>query len=128
MQKCSWCGCENDDLQPACSRCGTEFNQPVKAAGGIDRKTPAALGYWLGFGLQLVGNGLLSRGHNVWTQFLGVDLELVGAGLVVWGCVNYAAGKGYSRWFGAFGLLSCIGLFILMAPPDRRQGYDDHTS
>ena len=55
-------------------------------------------------------------------------LLAAGAGLFIWGCVNYAAGKGHSKWLAALGLFSCLGLLILVLLPDKRKGIDDHTS
>jgi hypothetical protein len=45
----------------------------------------------------------------------------VGLVLWIWGCVNYAEGKGYSKWFGLLGLLSFIGLAILVIMHDRNK-------
>jgi hypothetical protein len=35
--------------------------------------------------------------------------------------MNYAEVKGYSKWLGLVGLLSCIGLLVLVFVPDRNQ-------
>ena len=35
----------------------------------------------------------------------------------VWGCGNYAQGKGYSSSLGAFGVLGVLGLIILLILP-----------
>ena len=35
--------------------------------------------------------------------------------------MNYAAGKGHSKLLGLLGLLSCIGLLILIFLPDRHK-------
>lgn len=50
---------------------------------------------------------------------LGIVVSLVGTAVFIWGCVNYALGKGYSPWLGALGLLSCIGLIVLVILPDK---------
>ena len=39
--------------------------------------------------------------------------------MFTWGCINYAQGKGYPGALGLLGLLSCIGLIILVCLPDR---------
>jgi hypothetical protein len=47
-------------------------------------------------------------------------LVAVAAGVVfVWGCGQYAKAKGYSTWFGLFGLLYLLGLIILVFFPDK---------
>lgn len=38
-----------------------------------------------------------------------------------WGCMNYAEGKGYSKWYGLLGILSCVGFVILAVMPDRNK-------
>lgn len=44
--------------------------------------------------------------------------RLIGVALFVWGCCMYAKGKGRSGWWGAFGLLSLIGLIVLVCLKD----------
>lgn len=44
--------------------------------------------------------------------------RLLGAALFIWGCCMYAKGKGRSGWWGAFGLLSLIGLIVLVCLKD----------
>jgi len=43
----------------------------------------------------------------------------LGYSLWVWGCYHQAKAKGYSGWFGIFGLLSAPGLLVLLILPDR---------
>lgn len=50
---------------------------------------------------------------------VGGLITLVGAVLFIVGCWNYALGKGYPGPVGLLGLLSCIGLLILVILPDR---------
>jgi hypothetical protein len=50
-------------------------------------------------------------------------LFVLGFVFFIWGCMSYAAGKGHRKAFGFLGLLSFLGLLILMALPDKhRQG------
>ena len=44
---------------------------------------------------------------------------LAGTALFVWGCFMYMIGKGQSGWYGLFGLLSIIGLIVLVCFPDK---------
>jgi hypothetical protein len=52
------------------------------------------------------------------TPITGV-MVIAGMALFIWGCFMYAQGKGYSPWVGLFGLLSIVGLLILVLMPDR---------
>ena len=36
--------------------------------------------------------------------------------------MSYCEGKGYSKWLGLLGLLSIIGLLVLVFLPDRHKG------
>ena len=77
-----------------------------------ENKTNTNIGVGLGLILEIVGR--LVFGGSV----LGLALVLVGVVLFIWGCMNYAVGKGHSKWLGLLGLLSCIGLIILIFLPD----------
>ena len=70
-------------------------------------------GYFHIRGLIILGDAL---------SVLGDALSVVGFGLFTWGCVNYAQGKGYSPWLGLLGLLSGIGLIVLVILPDKYKG------
>jgi hypothetical protein len=52
-------------------------------------------------------------------------LYLAGATLFLWGCVQYARGKGHSGWWGALGLLWILGLLVLFFLPDRHKAGGD---
>jgi hypothetical protein len=80
-----------------------------------ENKTNTNIGVGLGLILEIVGR--LVFGGSV----LGLALVLVGAVLFIWGCMNYAVGKGHSKWLGLLGLLSCIGLIILIILPDHHK-------
>jgi hypothetical protein len=51
----------------------------------------------------------------------GLVFTIVGVMFFTWGCMNYAEGKGHSKWLGLLGLLSCIGLLVLIFLPDRNK-------
>jgi len=78
--------------------------------GGV---AAATQGYFHIRGLIILGDAL---------SVLGDALSVVGFGLFTWGCVNYAQGKGYSPWLGLLGLLSGIGLIVLVILPDKYKG------
>jgi hypothetical protein len=80
-----------------------------------ENKTNTNIGVGLGLILQLVGRWVFGR------SVVGLVLIIVGAILFIWGCMNYAVGKGHSKWLGLLGLLSCIGLIILVILPDHHK-------
>jgi hypothetical protein len=51
----------------------------------------------------------------------GCAVLLTGIGLYLWGCGQYAQGKGYSPYWGALGLLYLLGLVVLVLMPDRHK-------
>jgi 4-amino-4-deoxy-L-arabinose transferase-like glycosyltransferase len=50
---------------------------------------------------------------------LGVVVFVLGTAIMVWGCTRYAFAKGYPRWLGVLGLLSCLGPIVLYFLPKR---------
>lgn len=44
-----------------------------------------------------------------------------GAISFIWGCAQYAKGKGYSTYWGALGLLWILGLLVLIFLPDKNK-------
>jgi hypothetical protein len=80
-----------------------------------ENKTNTNIGVGLGLILEIVGRLVL--GGSV----VGLILVIVGYVLFIWGCMNYAVGKGHSKWLGLLGLLSCIGLLILIILPDHHK-------
>ena len=95
-------------------------------------KTRTNLGVGIGIALQmagaLAGPGVVPGDAGAFALVGGfgsahASLMLTLAGLVffIWGCCSYAKGKGYSGWWGMLGLLSCVGLVILVLVPDRHQ-------
>lgn len=79
-----------------------------------EKKTNTNIGIGVGILLQILSR-VLTRDLGVLALILGI----VGAVLFIWGCFNYAEGKGHSKWLGLLGLLSLMGLIILVILPDR---------
>lgn len=52
---------------------------------------------------------------------IGILLRLLGSGLFIAGCVFYVKGKGHHGGWGALGLLSIIGLIILICMKDKNK-------
>ncbi len=85
-----------------------------------ENRTKTNIGVGIGIILQVVGR-LLAM-HNPDLALIALVLTLAGLVFFVWGCMNYAEGKGHSKWLGLLGLLSCIGLIVLVFLPDRNKG------
>ena len=83
-------------------------------------KRTTNIGVGIGWLLTLIGN-VLSREHTSISGLLGGLLIVVGIGLFLWGCGQYAKGKGYSGYWGALGLLYLVGLVVLFLFPDRHK-------
>jgi drug/metabolite transporter (DMT)-like permease len=69
----------------------------------------------LGIVIEVVGRLIKSADQ----ESIGELILLIGVGFFVYGCVQYAWGKGYSKWAGLLGLLSLLGLIILIVLPDK---------
>ena len=76
----------------------------------------------IGVGVGLVIQGVGSALTDVdGALVIGYMVVLIGVVLFIWGCMKYAQGKGHSEWFGFLGLISCLGLLILVFLPDRHK-------
>jgi hypothetical protein len=84
-----------------------------------EKKTKTNIGVGIGIILQIAGRALGITSES--GALLGLIMVVVGAVFFIWGCMNYAEGKGHSKWFGLLGLLSCIGLIILIFMPDHHK-------
>ena len=42
--------------------------------------------------------------------------------MFIWGCMNYAEGKGHSKEVGLLGVAGIVGLIVLIVLPDRHNG------
>ena len=83
-------------------------------------KTKTNIGVGLGLALEIAGR-ILTRSDNRSLGTIGSLVILVGAIAFIWGCAQYCRGKGHSPWWGAFGLLSILGLIVLFFLPDRHK-------
>jgi len=89
-----------------------------------EKQTKSNIGVGVGFVVAVIGRVLAGQGtasQNQGIIILGAILSLAGSAIFIWGCVNYAQGKGYSPWLGLLGLLSCIGLIVLVILPDKNK-------
>jgi len=79
-------------------------------------KTKTNIGVGVGILLQIVGRALLTS-----DQILGIPVALAGVGFFLYGCFSYAKGKGYPSLLGLLGLLSCLGLIVMVLLPDKHK-------
>ena len=83
-------------------------------------KRDTNIGVGAGFVLVAFGKYALATGSFGGPVFGWVVL-LTGIGLFLWGCGQYAQGKGHSKYWGALGLLYLLGLLVLVLMPDRHK-------
>lgn len=76
----------------------------------------------IGLGILLQFGGRVIAGQGGVFLVLGVVMILAGVAAFIWGCMNYAEGKGHPKWLGLLGLLSLPGLIILFMFPDHYKG------
>ena len=84
-----------------------------------ENRTKTNIGVGVGTVLQIAGF-LLSQSYGI-RPILGLALILVSIPPFIWGCMNYAEGKGHSKWVGLVGLAGCIGLLVLIVLPDQHK-------
>jgi hypothetical protein len=115
VKKCGYCGLENNDEQMGCSQCGTPFERAPMTA---EQRATVIMG--IGFVFQYLSRYILKAGDppTPW-GWLGLAMLVAGVGTMVWGCTRYAFLKGYPRWLGLLGLLSCFGAIVLYFLPKR---------
>ena len=82
-----------------------------------EKRTKTNVGVGIGVLLQLAGLFLAKTGDTI--AILGLVLILVSIPVFIWGCMNYAEGKGHSMWVGLLGLAGVIGLIVLIVLPDQ---------
>jgi drug/metabolite transporter (DMT)-like permease len=82
-----------------------------------EKQTKTNIGVGTGILLQLVGFYLAQTGDTA--AIFWKLLILVSMPVFIWGCMNYAEGKGHSKWAGLVALASLIGLIVLILLPDH---------
>ena len=85
-----------------------------------EQKRNTNIGIAVGILLQFAGEVVTARGGLF--LVLGILIILFGVASFIWGCMNYAEGKGHPKWLGLLGLLSLPGLIILFMFPDHYKG------
>ena len=84
-----------------------------------EKKTKTNIGVGIGIILQLAGFALSNAGET--GGLLGLLLILISLPVFIWGCMNYAEGKGHSKWVGLVGVAGIIGLIVLIVLPDQHK-------
>lgn len=79
-------------------------------------KTKINVGVGLGVVLMFGSGNLLRQPEQFIT---GLGMFVSGWALLLYGCANYAKAKGYSEWYGLFGLLLLPGVVVLALFNDR---------
>ena len=82
-----------------------------------EKRTKTNVGVGIGLILQMLGFTFARKEDT--TAILGIVLLVASVPIFVWGCMNYAEGKGHSKSFGLVGLTGLIGLIVLVLLPDR---------
>ena len=77
------------------------------------KRENANVGVGIGIVLQLAGFFFAKTGAPA------AILILISIPVLIWGCMNYAEGKGHSKWVGLVGLAGIIGLIVLILLPDQ---------
>ncbi len=72
----------------------------------------------IGFVLQLAG--LFLPGAAQVPVLIGVLLVLASLPVFIWGAMNYAEGKGHSKWVGLVAVGGIVCLIILIILPDQK--------
>jgi hypothetical protein len=83
-------------------------------------KTKTNIGVGLGLALQIVGNVMVDGSEQA-GLILGLVAMLAGVAIFIWGCMSYSRGKGQSLYLGFLGLLSIVGLVVLVLLPDKHK-------
>ncbi len=80
-------------------------------------RTNTNIGVGFGFLLQLLGVFLFGTGPD--RGLIACMLILASLPVFIWGCLNYAEGKGHSKWVGLVGVVGIAGLVVLMVLPHQ---------
>ena len=81
-------------------------------------KAKIVWGCWtLGVALHIIA--VVLRTDPAFSALASVAVGAVSAAALVFGTVVYAKTKGYSPWFGLAGLLSILGIAVLLVLPPR---------
>ena len=83
-----------------------------------DRRKKINIGVGAAIVLQIAAFFLWDRAQSP-AGMVGILLILLSLPVLMWACVNYAKGKGYSAWVGLLGVAGIPGLLVLTVLPDQ---------
>lgn len=83
-----------------------------------EQKAKAYVLMIIGFVVLLIGRGVTKISNE--GMVIGSVIGVAGLVVFVWGTMNYAETKGYSKWLGLLGVFSCIGFLIMVLIPEKR--------
>ena len=89
-----------------------------------EKRTKTNVGVGIGLILQMLG--VTFAGKEDTTAIFGIVLLVASVPIFVWGCMNYAEGKGHSKSIGLVGLAGLIGLIVLVLLPDQAAQSTEH--
>jgi len=75
-----------------------------------EKRMRTNVGVGMGVFLQLAGFFFFQPAHRV--AILGLVLIVISIPVFIWGYMNYAEGKGHSKWVGLVGLAGTLGLLV----------------
>ena len=107
----------------------TATAEQEKAPPAVDvaqKRANTNTGVGIGVLLQVGGLFIAQLGRIEFGEafiLLGLFLVLASIPPLVWGCMNYAEAKGYSKEVGLVGLAGIIGLIVLAVLPDKFSVY-----
>jgi hypothetical protein len=84
-----------------------------------EKQAATNTGVGVGIILQVFGRILQIQRDDMFVP--GLALILLGLVVFAWGCMNYMEGKGHNKWLGLIGLLTILGLVILVLFPDHHR-------
>jgi hypothetical protein len=99
------------------------FRTEARASG---LETAGNVGIVVGFATMIFGSGLSRQGADFLLPSITV-LHL-GWALLIYGSIQYAHWKGYTRWVGLLGYLLLPGLIVLALLPNRRKRWVAQSS
>ena len=78
------------------------------------------LGVGIGILAQAIAKfALIPKGGAM--EVVGWVVLLGGLAVFIWGCCAYMKGKGYHPAFGVLGILSLLGLIVMIVFPDKHK-------
>ena len=88
-------------------------------------KAKTNYGIGIGIMLQIVSFVLIDTYRGTGEPIFALLVFLTGYVFFIWGCMSYSKGKGHHPAWGLFGLLSFVGMIVLVFFTDRHKKLTD---